>query len=709
VKLTASALFDGANLNGQTPAKPGFAPSGRQITYLAVATDDRDRLDLYLYDADARSTACLVDARELDRQASPITDEEKAQQERRRTFTRGISDYAWRADGEALLLVCDGSVFLLQIAPRSLRRITPPGTRQTDARFSRTGRYIGYVRAGDLYVYDLVNDRERRLTDDASTVVTNGLAEFIAQEEMHRFDGYWFSADDRYLAYSRVDVSGVAETQRYEIEADQFNVFAQRYPFAGGTNADVALMLLDLDAGARRAVRYQDCADDYLARVTFSATQLVTQVQARDQRTLRVKSFPLDTLEPRVLLLEQSTTWINLHDNLSFLPDSDDFVWTSQRDGDMHLYLYRAAADPVQLTWGLGRVNSVLHTDADGVCFAGWFEHPVEQHGYRIAYARPGVLERLTEAPGWHELTVARDGRSYVSRTSSLDTPPTLLLQRAGDSTATNVGGNVLAEGHPYWPYHSTHCRQEIGHLGDGDDALWYRLTYPSGFDASVRYPVIVHVYGGPGIQRVRNEWAPLALQLFAQQGYVVFELDNRGSGNRSKRFEAPIHRRLGAVEVDDQLRGVEYLARQNWIDAARIGVYGHSYGGFMTLMCLCRAPDVFKAGVSIAPVADWSLYDTHYTERYLDTPANNADGYAESAATTLLEHLRGALLIIHGMADDNVLFTHSTKLFKTLQDLRKPFEMMTYPGAKHALQQPDVAVHRYQTALAFFARTLLA
>jgi dipeptidyl-peptidase 4 len=713
VHLTVERLFDGPSLGGQVPVQVAFAPDGRSVSYLANADDDRSRLDLYRYDIATGETVRLVDARRLEPAQAPMTDEEKAQQERRRLFVGGISHYAWRGDGGSILLVAGGNVYVLEIDTNEIRRLNPFGTRQTDVRFSSTGRYVGYVRTGDLYLYDLLVDRERRISDDASDTVTNGLAEFIAQEEMHRYDGYWFSDDDRYIAFTRVDHAPVALTHRYEIDAEDFRIFPQRYPFAGAANASVQLAIIEIETGAQRWVPYQESEDDYLARVVFAPGRICTQVQSRDQRRLVLRAFDIEWLLPTELLRETSETWINLHDNLRFLPASSDFLWTSQRDDHVHLYLYRTGQDPIPLTTGTGRVNHIHHVAPDHVCFSGWFDRPVEQHGYRVDFTLPGKLQRLTHAPGWHELHFAPDGKHFVDRSSTLSRPPNLAICSIERDGATAFGGNVLDETHPYWPFHDAHCPAELGKLAPGDDEaaepLWYRLTRPPDFDPTRRYPVIIHVYGGPGVQRVRDEWAPLTLQLLAQRGYVVFELDNRGSGNRSKSFEDPIYRRLGRVEVEDQLCGVAYLKQQSWVDSDRIGILGHSYGGYMSLMCLCLAPNVFRAGVAVAPVTDWTLYDTHYTERYLGTPADNLEGYADSAVMAHVQHMRGALLVMHGMADDNVLFTHSTKLFKALQDRHFRFEMMTYPGAKHSLQQTDVAIHRFLTILEFFERQLTA
>jgi dipeptidyl-peptidase-4 len=338
----------------------------------------------------------------------------------------------------------------------------------------------------------------------------------------------------------------------------------------------------------------------------------------------------------------------------------------------------------------------------------GWRDAPTEQHLFRVWYDGRDA-QRLTDQAGWHEVVISANGRHWADRLTSLSQPPDLGLRSFGSGSDARPAPNALAEGHPYHGFLDAHVTPQLGTLAAEDgQQLHFRLTLPVGFDSSRRYPVLVNVYGGPGVQRVRNEWAPLTLQLFARAGIAIFELDNRGGGNRAKAFEDPLHGRLGEVEVTDQLRGVDYLRSLDWVDASRIGVLGHSYGGYLTLLCLARGAGIFRCGISVAPVTDWRLYDSHYTERYLGTPDANPEGYAASNAIEQLEGIDGALLVIHGMADDNVLFRHSTLLFKALQDRHQRFEMMTYPGAKHALQERDVAIHRYQTMLDFLHRELI-
>ena len=701
-------LFSEPSLNGQVPQDVQFSPDGKHVSYLASAPNDLNRLNLYRCAVEDQRLTLLLDATTLEGAAvTEMTDVERAERERKRAFSAGVTSYSWLPDSRHLLIVADGAAWGHDSISGELLRLTPIGTRQTDIRLCPSGESFAFVRAGDLYLSRYDGGAEQHITDDAGDGISNGLAEFIAQEEMHRFEGYWFSPDDRWLVYTKVDERSVVQTYRYEFTGGGLQAIAQRYPYAGASNARVTLWCFDCHSGAQRELAWSDASDDYLARVDVSPSGIWVQAQSRDQTRLALKRYTFTGECLDTPLIEQQATWVNLHDNLRFLPDSDEFLWTSERDGYQHLYLYQNGT-AVQLTRGKGRVNAVVHVETTFALVQGWRAQATEQHLFRVWYDGRD-MEQLSKAPGWHEVVVSSSGRHWVDRLTRLSQPPGLELCSFQDETAVALAPNALAEGHPYYGLLDAHVEPELGTL-DAEDGqqMHFRLTLPVGFDSSRRYPVLVNVYGGPGGQRIRDEWAPLTLQLFAQAGIAVFELDNRGGGNRAKAFEDPLHGRLGEVEVKDQLRGVEYLRSLDWVDGSRIGVFGHSYGGYLTLLCLARGGGAFRCGVSVAPVTDWRLYDSHYTERYLGLPEANPDGYIASSVLDQLEDFEGALLVMHGMADDNVLFANSTRLFKALQDRHRSFEMMTYPGAKHALQERDVAIHRYQTMLDFLRRELI-
>jgi dipeptidyl-peptidase-4 len=338
------------------------------------------------------------------------------------------------------------------------------------------------------------------------------------------------------------------------------------------------------------------------------------------------------------------------------------------------------------------------------VYFSGWTTSPLEQHLFR-AELDDGYVAQVTEEPGWHEVTISADGAYVLDVYSGVLQPPQVHLRKASGEYVATLEANEMPERDEYaW----AGPKPVVLRAQDGT-LLYGRLTSPPDLDPARSYPAIVKVYGGPQGQTVRNAWdASMYGQLLAQAGFVVFELDNRGMGNRGKAFATALHLHMGGIEVQDQLVGVDYLRSLPYVDEERIGVFGWSYGGYMTLMLMTQAPEAFCAGVAVAPVTDWRLYDTHYTERHMGDPEENASGYTQSSVLTHAENLRGKLLLVHGMADDNVLYQHSVLLIDALQQARIPFEMMAYPGKKHGIMGKTVRIHLFEMMLAHFRRNLI-
>ena len=576
---------------------------------------------------------------------------------------------------------------------------------------------MSFIRERDLWVIDLASGEELRLTHDGSDVIASGVAEFVADEEMGRHTGYWWAPDDSAIAFARIDESPVSIHRRYEVYPDRTEVIEQRYPFAGEDNVLVQLGVIAPRAGA--APQWVDLGDEtdiYLARVDWRDPQRLTfQRQSRDQQLLELIEADLDSGAQRVLLTETADTWVPLHDSLRFLKDGR-ILWSSERSGFQHLYVADAdGSNLTALTSGEWPVASLLAVDEDAgmVYFAASPEAPLEMHVNAVPLAG-GEVVRLSRQPGTHSASFARNASVYVDSWSSVDTLPQVELRRNDGSLIAKLVENDPADPeHPYAPFIGAHLPVEFGTMAaaDGRTTLHYSLIRPADFDASRKYPVVVHVYGGPVGRTVTNAWPSRGDALFnqylAQRGYVVFSVDNRGTPGRGAAFGGALYRSQGTVEVEDQVQGVEWLRQQPWVDPARIGVHGWSNGGYMTLMLLAKAPDHYACGISGAPVADWALYDTHYTERYMHTPQDNPAGYREASVFTHADSIRsGSLLLIHGMADDNVLFSNSTQLMSQLQQAGIGFELMTYPGAKHGLRGRD-ALHRYRLGEAFFNRCL--
>jgi len=563
---------------------------------------------------------------------------------------------------------------------------------------------------------NLETGEEIAITTDGEGTILNGMAEFVAQEEMSRYTGYWWSPDDAYVAHTRVDESTVDVIERFDIGADGVTVINQRYPRAGRPNAIVELYVTDIDTGERAQVDLGEETDIYLTRVNWlDDDTMIVQRQNRAQTQMDILSVEAETGESTLLFSETSETWVDVTSNLTIIDDGARFLWTSERDGFNHIYLYEADGKLVrQVTSGdwvvseRGRAIEAVNEETGMVYFSGYKDTPLEQHLYRVSYDNPGEPERLTALGGSWGATVNEDGSAFVGSYSDPSQPTQVALYDGDGERIRWIEENRVEGDHPYAPYLDSHILPEYGTLETEDGTtLYYEVLKPPHCTEANPCPAILNVYGGPGVQIVRRSWGGASEQLYADKGYVQFRIDNRGSANRGQAFADPLHRAMGGVEVQDQLLGVEWLKQQPYVDGERVGVTGWSYGGYMTLHLLLQAPDVFAAGISGAPVSDWSLYDTHYTERYMGTPENNPEGYESSSVFPFLDNLDTPLLIMHGMADDNVIFENSTKVFAELQEAGTPFEVMVYPGQRHGIRGEGRQNHRLHAYFSFFDRHL--
>ncbi|ATC95636.1 dipeptidyl-peptidase 4 [Pseudoalteromonas tunicata] len=712
--LTIERIFSDPGLAGKAPVKLKFSPDGSRVTYLQGKVEDYDRYDLWEYNLKDNTNRVLVDSEQLFSGTESLSDEEKARRERQRIFGKGILEYTWSKDGKALLFPLNGDLYYYSLLDGKSKKLTNTPEFETDARFSPKGHFVSFIREQNLYALNIASGQEIKLTQDGGGTIKNGMAEFVAQEEMGRMTGYWWAGDESKVAFTRVDESPVAEAIRNEIYAEEVKLFNQRYPFTGTANVDIQLGVVSISDQNIEWIDLGKDKDIYLTRAKWlnDSQTLSYQWQDRAQQKLELRFYNSKTKQQKVAVTETSNTWINLHNDLRFLKDNKHFIWASERDGFKHLYLYRNNGQLVrQITQGDWIVDDIKGVDEKSgiVYFAGRVDSPLESHLYQTSLFKKGSIKRITEQGSYHGIVMADDNKTFIDSFSSVNQPTSVALRKNNGEFITWLEQNKLDETHPLTPYLADLALPEYGTLAAKDgQTLHYRLFKPNNLVKGKKYPVIVNVYGGPHAQRVTNSWRSknLYFQYMAQQGYVIFQLDNRGSYNRGKKFEDAIYKHLGVVEVEDQITGVEYLRSLDFVDANRIGIYGHSYGGYMALMTMFKAGDYFQAGVSGAPVTDWALYDTHYTERYLGHPETNAKGYEASAVFPYADQLKGPLLIYHGMADDNVLFTHATKMFKVLQDQVKPFEMMTYPGSKHSLRGKQVQTHLHQTISNFFDKS---
>jgi dipeptidyl-peptidase 4 len=705
--LTLERVFASPSLQGPAPRALKLSPDGSLLTSLRARADDRERFDLWAVDTATGAARMLVDSTKFG--GGEISEAEKMQRERARIGgTKGIVAYDWAPDGKSILVPLDGDLFVASL-DGSTKRLTATPAGELDATVSPKGGYVSYVRDQNLFVVDSISGTERRLTRDGGGTLSWGVAEFVAQEEMDRTRGHWWSPDDSRIAVARVDESGVAVVSRAAIGTEGTQVFDQRYPRAGAANAVVDLYVMKNDGSMIVKVDLGKNPDTYLARVDWApdGKTLYVQRQSRDQKTLDLLSVNPVTGASSLLFSETSKTWLNLHDNFGALKNGS-ILWSSERDGFSHLYLWRAGKW-TQLTKGAWNVREVIGLDeaAGVVTFTGNRGTPLEQNIYSVPLSG-GAVATLGEADWWNSAKMNRDASRMIVSRSNPAQPDQSYLADADGKRLSWIEENRIEGSHPYARFFAAHVKPEFGILKASDGTvLHYKLLKPA-LAPGQRAPVFVQVYGGPGGGRqVLNNWGGALQQYLVQQGWIVFSIDGRGTPDRGKAFEDAIYRAMSGVEVDDQLVGVNWLKKQDFVDPKKIAVYGWSYGGYMTLRLLQRAPGVFAAGVSGAPVTKWELYDTFYTERYMGTPQADGAAYKKSSALEPATAMADPLLLIHGMADDNVVFENTTALMAKLQQAAKPFEIMVYPGQTHRVAGPGLSVHLWRTILSFLDRTV--
>jgi dipeptidyl-peptidase-4 len=628
---------------------------------------------------------------------------------------------AFDGSGGQALYIFKGDVFVLELKNAHFRRLTSTPVEETSASFSPNGRRVAYVRANDLYFYDLDTNRERQITRDGSETLLNGTLSWVYWEEVfgRRDIGYWWAPDSEAIAYLQSDESAVDLTYFVDFVPFSPRVIRQRYARAGRANPRVRLGITELGHDGTTWTQINDKPFEYIVRAKWlpDGRRLSLETMPRRQNEMSLYFADRKTAKATRVLTETNPGWVNMTDDLHFFNDGQHFLWPSERDGYMHLYRYRMDGTlENQVTkgkWSLASAGGVAFWVRQTIVGVdeknGWIyvtaleQSSTERHLYRVKPDGSGFT-RISKEPGTHRISMSPDARYFLDRYSDVRSLPSLRLHASEGSIVQTVAAarpQLLA------PY-EVEFPELLTIPADDGFAMPAAILKPKSFRPDRKFPVVMFVYGGAAAPQVTNGWQGDTLwnQLLLDAGYVVVKVDNRSATGISKELENTVHKRLGEAETPDLVAAARWLKKQNWVDPARVGVWGWSYGGYMTLNLMTRSQE-FKAGISVAPVIDWRYYDTKWTEGAMLTPQENPKGYENTSLIPLAKQLHGRVLIVYGTYDDNVHPYNEMAFIDALIAAGKKFDMMAYPIRKHGISDEAAQRHLYRLMLDFWKTNL--
>ena len=622
------------------------------------------------------------------------------------------STYKMSNDERAVLINWNNDLFYYQLGSDKAVRVTNNPEEEVGETFSPDDRMLGFVRNNNIYIYDLAAQRERRLTTDGSPKILNGRLDWVYQEELYgrgNFEAYWWSPDSTKLAYLRLDERPVPEfTVVDHIPYDQ-GLEVTPYPKAGDPNPVVQLGIVNAAGGATRWVdtyKYQP-SDLLIVRVTWTpdGTKVVYQAQNREQTFLDL-NFAGDDGKSNTILHETSKTWVGINDNPNFLKDGS-FLWQSERSGWNHFYLYSPDGKLLrQVTDGRWEVSSFDGLDeVKGLLYFTATEHsPIAPQAYRIKLDGT-ALTRVTTGEGSHKVAISPASKLFIDNWSDVNTPTQTRLYDVDGKLVRIIAENKVDALKEY-KLGAIQLLQVKTRDGFEMEAM---MIKPPDFDPQKKYPVLEFTYSGPHAPSVKNGWGGSAYmwhQMMAQKGYIIWICDNRTASGKSLESTWPVYKNFGELELRDLEDGIAWLKSQPYVDGSRIGIWGWSYGGFMTSYALTHSQS-FKMGIAGGTVSDWRNYDSIYTERYMETPQNNPEGYWKSSPVHYAKDLHGKLLLIHGAIDDNVHVLNTMQFVYELQKAGKQFQLMLYPKSRHGVTDPLLVKHMRQMMTDFVLANL--
>lgn len=734
------------------PSCVQFSPDGAILTFLfpdALGVRQLYYIDIRILKAGGETEMKqLIDFSQGEDKLSLA---EELRRERMRVFSSGVVVYEWTSSGR-ILIPKGGSLYIADINTSTVGAITVAlrllySGSPIDPHFSPDGKFVAFVEGKDLYTIEVPLSEsmssvavKRTYSESAAPGVSFGVADYIAQEEMDRYRGFWWSPDSKKIAFTEVDESLIPEYHiLHQGKDDPKHSESHRYPFAGDVNPSVKLHVIHLDSGSIVPMQIEEPnwsdPEYYIARVGWWPDgSVMVQIENREQRILELLRLNCENGHRSVLVQESSDIWINIHDILTHVNVTSEgfgFIWGSERSGFMHLYHYYVSlasgkcelvGNLTQGDWVVLGIDAVDESSEQSfkVYFTSNANNFLSENLFFVTKGSTEMIQ-LTNTPGCHQCVVSTANRIVVDICSSVSHPSVMSL--------CNIDGTFLGppkfvlDGSLYCSRYSTlkDCIRPpafdsftVPSLTGGtpDDTLFCCVYQPDPSRYGTGpYPTIVSVYGGPHVQMVTDRWrlsADLRSQRMREQGYLVLKCDNRGSFRRGIAFEGAIKHNMGFIEVKDQQALVQRYVAKGLADAGKVGILGWSYGGYMSAMALCRAPETFHCAIAGAPVTSWDGYDTHYTERYMGTPVSNTSGYQSSSVMSHVQNMRGSLMLIHGLIDENVHFRHTARLINKLVEHRKRYDLILFPCERHGPVKIQDKIYLEDCMMDFFVKKMV-
>jgi dipeptidyl-peptidase-4 len=707
-ELTVERIYSQPSLSGRLTRGIAWSPDGTRLTYLDSKGVGRDaKTELWSVDAATGGHSLVISSAQLE---SIFPAPPARQSQATGAGRHAPSQYQWAPTHDALLFEGPNALAWFDLKSQAGRVLVSGKEDLGDVKISPDAKYVSFVRDHNLWLVSTADGKERAITTGGTEILRKGEVDWVYSEELDLYTGYWWSPDSSSIAYLEMDESKVTQFSLLNFESYTGEAELQRYPVAGGQNPTVRVLVASLRGGEPRAVDIGTETNIYIPRVNWlpDSQRLAVQRLNREQNLLEILLADASSGKTSPLLTETDQYWVNVNDDLHFFKDGKRFLWSSERTGYRHLYLYGLDGKEIaQLTKGDWEVTHVDGVDeARGVVyFTSTEKSPTERHLYRVGMDGTGFA-RLTKEDGLHTVNLSPTANLFVDTYSNALTPPRQDLYRTDGTKAATLNENKVDEINQY---HLSPVEFSTVKARDGVSLNCF-IIKPPHFDPTKKYPVIVYTYGGPHAQVVLNAWmGPNLLwhQMMAEKGYIIFALDNRGSAGRGHVFEQSIQYRFGIPELSDQRDGVAWLQQQPWVDPQRIGIWGWSYGGHMTLHAMFEAADLFKVGFAGGPVTDWRFYDTIYTERYMGLPQQHESEYKESSPINHVDNFKGKLLIAQGTGDDNVHYSNTLSLINDLISHGKYVEVIAAPGRGHGVSDPPARKVAFTRVTQFFLDNL--